>query len=114
MHHEDFTGQYGKFYRAFKSAPWYIKNKENAELLATKLGYDKVSEEKRAVAFKIRDYVVGGGFMFAMCSATDSFDIALSAEHVDICEPMFDGDPSTADYQNQLNYKNTLLLKTSN
>ena len=111
LHHEDFTGQYGKFYRSFKSVPWYIKNKKNAELLATKLGYDKVSEEKRAVAFKIRDYVVGGGFMFAMCSATDSFDIALSAEHLDICEPMFDGDPSTSDYQSQLNFKNTFAFK---
>ncbi len=110
LHHEDFTGQYGKFYRAFKTAPWYIENKQKAEQLAKKLGFDKVSEAKRAVAFKIRDYVVGGGFMFAMCSATDSFDIALSAEHVDICEPMFDGDPSDANYQNKLNFKNTFAF----
>ena len=74
LHHEDFTGQYGKFYRAYRAAPWYIEEKQKAETLAQELGYSKVSEEKRAVALKIRDYVVGGGFMFAMCSATDSFD----------------------------------------
>jgi len=107
LHHEDFTGQYGKFYRSFKAAPWYIENKKNAEALAKRLGYKKVSEEKRAVALKIRDFVVGGGFMFAMCSATDSFDIALAATKTDICEPMFDGDPSDANYQNKLNFRNT-------
>jgi len=107
LHHEDFTGQYGKFYRSFKAAPWYIENKQNAESLAKSLGYEKVSEEKRAVALKIRDFVVGGGFMFAMCSATDSFDIALAATDTDICEPMFDGDPSDANYQNKLNFRNT-------
>jgi len=107
LHHEDFTGQYGKFYRSFKAAPWYIENKNNAEKLAFKLGYEKVSEEKRAVALKIRDFVVGGGFMFAMCSATDSFDIALAATNTDICEPMFDGDPSDANYQDKLNFRNT-------
>jgi hypothetical protein len=104
LHHEDFTGQYGKFYRSFRAAPWYIEEKKQAEELAASLGYDKVSESKRDVALKIRDYVVGGGFMFAMCSATDSFDIALSAEGVDICEPMFDGDPSEAGYQNKIDY----------
>ncbi|MDT0687148.1 asparagine synthetase B [Autumnicola psychrophila] len=110
LHHEDFTGQYGKFYRAFKTTPWYIKDKEEAEALAAELGYDKVSEEKLAVALKIRDYVVGGGFMFAMCSATDSFDIALSAEGVDIAEPMFDGDPSEPGYQSKIDYSNTFAF----
>ncbi len=110
LHHEDFTGQYGKFYRAYRSAPWYIENKKNAEALATKLGYDKVSESKRDVALKIRNYVVGGGFMFAMCSATDSFDIALAAEDVDICETMFDGDPSESGYQSKINYNNTFAF----
>nr|WP_245625597.1 asparagine synthetase B [Allomuricauda eckloniae] len=110
LHHEDFTGQYGKFYGAYRAAPWYIENKKNAEELASKLGYSKVSEEKRAVALKIRNYVIGGGFMFAMCSATDSFDIALAAENVDICEPMFDGDPSDANYQGTLNYGNTFAF----
>ncbi len=110
LHHEDFTGQYGKFYRTYRSAPWYIKEKKDAEALATKLGYNKVSLEKLDVALKIRDYVIGGGFMFAMCSATDSFDIALSAEGVDICEPMFDGDGSDASYQNKINFNNTFRL----
>ena len=110
LHHEDFTGQYGKFYRTYRTAPWYIEDKKKAEALAAKLGYDKVSEEKLAVAEKIRDYVVGGGFMFAMCSATDSFDIALAADGVDIAEPMFDGDPSEADYQNKLNYENSFAF----
>lgn len=110
LHHEDFTGQYGKFYRNYRTTPWYIQEKKEAEALATKLGYEKVSEEKLAVALKIRDYVVGGGFMFAMCSATDSFDIALSAEGVDIAEPMFDGDPSVADYQNKIDYGNTFAF----
>ena len=111
LHHEDFTGQYGKFYRSYKSAAWYIEEKKQAEALATKLGYSKVSQEKLAVALKIRDYVVGGGFMFAMCSATDSFDIALSAEGVDICEPMFDGDPSDPNYQSKIDYSKTFAFK---
>jgi len=111
LHHEDFTGQFGKFYRAFRSAPWYIKEKKDAEALAEKLGYDKVSQAKLDVALKIRDYVVGGGFMFAMCSATDSFDIALSAEGVDICEPMFDGDGSDASYQSKIDYNKTFAFK---
>lgn len=80
LHHEDFTGQYGKFYRNYRTAAWYIEEKNEAEALAKKLGYNKVSEEKLAVSLKIRDYVIGGGFMFAMCSATDSFDIALAAD----------------------------------
>jgi hypothetical protein len=110
LHHEDFTGQYGKFYRAYRATPWYIENKKNAEALAVKLGYKKVSEEKRDVALKIRDYVVGGGFMFAMCSATDSFDIALAAEGVDICETMFDGDPSEPNYQSKIDYNKTFAF----
>ncbi len=111
LHHEDFTGQYGKFYRSFKSAAWYIEEKKEAEALAARLGYFKVSQEKLAVAKKIKDYVVGGGFMFAMCSATDSFDIALSAEGVDICEPMFDGDGSDPGYQNKIDYSKTFAFK---
>lgn len=110
LHHEDFTGQYGKFYGSYKAAPWYIESKENSEILASKLGYSKVSEEKRDVALKIRNYVIGGGFMFAMCSATDSFDIALAAEGVDICEPMFDGDASEPNYQSKIDYKKTFAF----
>lgn len=111
LHHEDFTGQYGKFFGAYRNAPWYIEQKKEAEALASKLGFSKVSDEKRAVAIKIRDYVIGGGFMFAMCSATDSFDIALSAEGVDICEPMFDGDPSDPNYQSRIDYNATFAFK---
>ena len=111
LHHEDFTGQYGKFYAAYKNTPWYIDQKKDAEALATKLGYSKVSQEKGAVAKKIRDFVIGGGFMFAMCSATDSFDIALSADGVDICETMFDGDPSESNYQSKLNYGSAFAFK---
>ncbi|EMY80874.1 hypothetical protein pgond44_09946 [Psychroflexus gondwanensis ACAM 44] len=110
LHHEDFTGQYGKFYRAYRSAPWYIQEKKDAEALAESLGYTKVSEAKLAVAKKINAYVIGGGFMFAMCSATDSFDIALSAEGTDICEPMFDGDPSDSGYQNKIDYSKTMAF----
>jgi len=110
LHHEDFTGQYGKFYRAYRAAPWYIENKKNAETLAAKLGYSKVSDAKLDVALKIRNYVVGGGFMFAMCSATDSFDIALAAEGVDICETMFDGDSSDPGYQSKIDFSKTFAF----
>ncbi|MES2484385.1 MAG: asparagine synthetase B [Bacteroidota bacterium] len=111
LHHEDFTGQYGKFFGQYRNAPWYIEQKREAEALATKLGYAKVSDEKLAVATKIQNFVIGGGFMFAMCSATDSFDIALSAEGVDICEPMFDGDASDANYQTKIEYANAFAFK---
>jgi len=111
LHHEDFTGQYGKFFGMYRNAPWYIDQKKSAEALAAKLGYAKVSQEKLAVAKKIRDFVIGGGFMFAMCSATDSFDIALAAEGVDICEPMFDGDGSDANYQSKIDYNKSFAFK---
>ncbi len=111
LHHEDFTGQYGKFYGAFRTAPWYIESKVNAEKMAAEMGYAKVSQQKLNVALKIRDYVFGGGFMFAMCSATDSFDIALSAEGVDICEVMFDGDPSERAYQEKMVYEPTFAFQ---
>ncbi|WP_054852745.1 hypothetical protein [Olleya sp. ITB9] len=111
LHHEDFTGQYGKFYGRYRQAAWYIQEKQDAEALATKLGYSKVSEEKRDVSLKIRDYVVGGGFMFAMCSATESFDIALSAQLLDICEPMFDGDGSDNNYQSKIDFSQTFAFK---
>ncbi len=111
LHHEDFTGQYGKFYAAYRRVSWYIEAKKHAEDLAKKLGYDKVSKEKLDVALRIRDFVIGGGFMFAMCSATDSFDIALAAEGIDICEPMFDGDGSEADYQSKIDFNKTFAFK---
>jgi hypothetical protein len=111
LHHEDFTGQFGKFYGSYRTAPWYIEEKKSQEATATKLGFSKVSEEKLAVAKKIREYVIGGGFMFAMCSATDSFDIALSAEGVDIAESMFDGDPSEANYQSKIDFSRTFAFQ---
>jgi len=110
LHHEDFTGQFGKFYGRYRTAPWYIKEKLSSEALAKKLGFAKVSQEKLAVAKHIRDFVLGGGFMFAMCSAADSFDIALSAEGVDICETMFDGDPSDRNYQEKIDYTKTFAF----
>ena len=110
LHHEDFTGQYGKFYGSFRTAPWYIQGKKDAEKLAKELGFNKVSEEKLAVSKKIRDYVIGGGFMFAMCSATDSFDIALAADGVDIAEAMFDGDASEPNYQSKIDYNKTFAF----
>jgi hypothetical protein len=111
LHHEDFTGQYGKFFGAYRNAPWYIEQKKEAETLAAKLGFQKVSQEKLAVSTKIRNFVIGGGFLFAMYSATDRFDIALSAEGVDICEPMFDGDESDANYQTKIDYNKTFAFK---
>ena len=111
LHHEDFTGQYGRFYGSYRTAPWYIERKLHAEKQAKELGFSKVSQEKLAVTKKIRDYVVGGGFMFAMCSATDSFDISLSAEGVDIAEAMFDGDASETNYQSKINYNKTFAFK---
>lgn len=111
LHHEDFTGQYGKFYRSYKNSSWYINQKKEAERLAKELGFNKVSKQKLAVAQKIKDYVLGGGFMFAMCSATDSFDIALASQEIDICEPMFDGDKTTPNYQSKLDYSKTFAFK---
>ncbi len=106
LHHEDFTGQYGKFYRSFKNAAWYQEEVRSQEALAAKLGFGKVSEMKRDVAVNIRDFVLGGGFLFTMCSGTDSYDIALAAERVDIVESVFDGDGSDPNSQNKLDFNN--------
>ncbi len=111
LHHEDFTGQYGKFYVSFKNATWYKEGKKDAEKLAKKLGFKKVSEAKLAVAKKIKEFVFSGGFLFAMCSATDSYDIALAAEGVDICREMFDGDPIDSDIEKKLDFSKTLAFK---
>ena len=92
LHHEDFTGQYGKFWGGFRNETWYIRQQMESENLATELGYLKVSKEKSAVAKEIKRYVQQGGFLFAMCSATDALDIALSAHNTDICGAVFDGD----------------------
>ncbi len=106
LHHEDFTGQYGKFWYSYRNYSWYIEEVRYQESLARKLGFNKVSNLKLAVAKKIRDFVAGGGYMFAMCSAPDSYDVALAADGVDICDAMFDGDPMDPDAQKKLNYQN--------
>ena len=111
LHHEDFTGQYGKFYRSFGSTPWYKENKRNLEKLASSLGFAKVSQLKLAVVKKIKQYVEGGGFMFAMCSATDTYDIALAAEGLDICANMYDGDGADPNAQDKLDFSKTFAFK---
>lgn len=111
LHHEDFTGQYGKFYASYGSQAWYKNNVKRMETLAESLGYEKVSELKLDVVKKIREYVVGGGFMFAMCSATDTYDIALAADGVDICSNMYDGDPQDPDAQSKLDFEKTFAFK---
>jgi hypothetical protein len=110
LHHEDFTGQYGKFYASFAGASWYIEQQVMQEKEAQKLGFKKVSELKKAVVRGIRDYVANGGFLFAMCSATDSYDIALAAENTDICDVMYDGDPPDRDAQAKLDFSKTFAF----
>lgn len=111
LHHEDFTGQYGKFWAAYKNYAWYQEDVRVNEENARKYGFTKVSQLKLAVAKKIRDFVAGGGYMFAMCSAPDSYDVALSADEVDICDIMFDGDPSDPNAQSKLNYNNCFAFE---
>lgn len=111
LHHEDFTGQFGKFYRSYSNATWYREQKVEFERFAAQQGFASVSEEKKTVAERIRDYVVHGGFLFAMCSATDALDIALSAQHIDIVDTPFDGDPLEPGAQEKLNYNNTLAFE---
>ncbi len=111
LHHEDFTGQYGKFYVSFKNATWYKEQKRLYEQSAKNAGFSKVSQHKLAVAKKIKEFTAGGGFLFAMCSATDSYDIALAAEGVDICAHMFDGDAVDPNAQEKLNFDNSFAFK---
>lgn len=111
LHHEDFTGQYGKFYGSSRFEPWYQNQVKLLEATASKLGFNKVSELKRHVAQTIREFVANGGFMFAMCSATDSYDIALSAEHTDICDAIFDGDPMDPGYASKLDFTKTFAFE---
>ena len=111
LHHEDFTGQYGKFYFSFKNTPWYIEQKRSFENRANSLGFKKVSNQKLAVSLKIKEFLFEGGFLFAMCSATDSYDICLSAENLDICDYMFDGDGLTKNNNEKLNYENTIAFE---
>ncbi|MEA3392769.1 MAG: asparagine synthetase B [Candidatus Marinimicrobia bacterium] len=111
LHHEDFTGQYGKFYGNYRNAAWYITEQQTQEALAEELGFNKVSELKLAIAQKIRNYVLDGGFLFAMCAATDSYDIALAAEGTDICHPAFDHDALDQNYANKLNFKKSFAFE---
>ncbi|HVP57971.1 MAG TPA: asparagine synthetase B, partial [bacterium] len=110
LHHEDFTGQYGKFYSSYRDADWYKQQVASSEAMAKKLGFTKVSELKKAVARKIKEYIGRGGFVFTMCSGTDSFDIALAAENDDIVANVFDGDPPDPHYQEKLDYSKTLAF----
>jgi hypothetical protein len=111
LHHEDFTGQFGKFWSSYASAPWYQAEVSEGESMASKYGYGSVRELKKAVVLKIREFMLGGGFLFAMCSATDSYDIALAAAETDICEDMFDGTPADPNAQNKLNFDDCLAFK---
>ncbi|MBP5666928.1 MAG: asparagine synthetase B [Salinivirgaceae bacterium] len=111
LHHEDFTGQYGKFYAAYKNTGWYTSQVRNAEIEARNLGFNKVSKLKLFVAQTIKQYVASGGFLFAMCSATDSYDVALAAAETDICESMYDGDGADPNAQAKLNYNNTFAFQ---
>jgi hypothetical protein len=114
LHHEDFTGQYGKFWYGYHNTPWYQADVKSAETMAAKHGYKKVSQLKLAVAKKIKDFVAGGGYMFAMCSATDTYDIALAAEGTDICAEPFDGDPMAPDAQQRLDFTKCFAFKDFN
>lgn len=111
LHHEDFTGQYGRFYGMYRNAAWYQNQVAESEKDATDLGFNKVSELKLGVATKIKEYTAGGGFMFSMCSGTDSYDIALSAAEVDICEVMFDGDAADPNAQSKIDFSKTFAFK---
>ncbi len=114
LHHEDFTGQYGKFYGAYNMAPWYRDEVRNQEATAAKLGFSKVSEMKGAVAINIKNFVIGGGFLFTMCSGTDSYDIALAAQGTDMVESVFDGDPSDPNAQKKLNFAQGFAFQNYN
>ncbi|MBK8490325.1 MAG: asparagine synthetase B [Saprospirales bacterium] len=111
LHHEDFTGQFGRFYNSYQNFPWYKEHVARMEELAHKNGFEKVSQLKMAVVEKIREYVIGGGFMFAMCSATDTYDIALAAEGIDICAVYYDGDPADPNAQDKLNFTNCFAFQ---
>ncbi len=111
LHHEDFTGQYGRFYRNYANQPWYREHVRESEAMAKKLGFEKVSHLKLAVVKKIREFVAGGGFMFAMCSATDTYDIALAADGIDICSSEYDGDGADPNAQDKLDFSNTFAFR---
>lgn len=111
LHHEDFTGQFGKFWRTYQHMPWYQEDVRINRMMAEKLGFMKVSEMKLAVAREMKKYVNNGGFLFAMCAATDTYDISLASAGIDICEPMFDGDPADQGINEKLDYTGTLAFR---
>jgi hypothetical protein len=111
LHHEDFSGQYGRFYASFSTTPWYQEEVAINEAMAKKLGFAKVSELKKAVARAIKEYVTRGGFLFAMCSATDTFDLAMAAGNTDICAAIFDYDPPSPNAQNELDFSQALAFE---
>ena len=110
LHHEDFTGQYGKFYKNYRSASWYIEQKKQYETISRDLGFDSVHKQKKALAQIIKNYIGGGGFLFAMCSATDSFDIALATQNTDAAHEVFDDSPIDIDLAKKIDYNNTLAF----
>lgn len=114
LHHEDFTGQFGKFYASFSNSQWYIEQQILYEKNAAKNGFKKVSEMMKEVARTIKSYVGNGGFLFAMCSATDSYDIALAAENVDICASIYDGDAADPNAQSRLDFSKTFAFTNFN
>lgn len=111
LHHEDFTGQYGRFWAVYRNAAWYQEDVQLQEAMAKQMGFNKVSQMKLAVAKKIKEFTSGGGFLFAMCSATDSYDVALAAEGVDICESMFDGDGADPQMNSKMDYSRCLAFR---
>ncbi len=110
LHHEDFTGQYGKFFASYSNAPWYVQQQRDYEAFAHQMGYQKVSKEKLAVARTMKEFIAKGGFLFAMCGATDSFDIALAAQGTDMCETIYDGDPADPLTNNKLDYAQSMAF----
>jgi len=110
LHHEDFTGQFSKFNGGF-NMDWYRKDMQEENATARKWGFQKVSKMKLAVAQRIRDFCAGGGFLFAMCSGADSFDIALAAANTDICDEIYDGDPPDPAAQSKLDFSQTIAFK---
>lgn len=111
LHHEDFTGQNSKFHLAFQHAPWYVQQVEAQEKMAARLGFAHAVQMKKAVALAIRDYVEKGGFLFAMCLAPVTLDMALAAARTDIVDAVFDGTPPDPDYRRKLDFSLSLAFE---
>ena len=111
LHHEDFTGQYGKFYKNYRNKPWYKKMEADFNKIANKYGFSSVHNLKKGVAMKIKEYITNGGFLFAMCSATDTFDIALAASNVDIVNSVYDNTPVDPNYKNKIDFSQSIAFE---